>query len=314
VTETLDRVVCPRDRLALSVDGAEVTCANGHSYPFLDGVPVLLLDDAAPTHPRYWATIQEPFPVEDTPAPAPGVIDPYVRLALQASCGRLFNPDRLRSYPIPELPFRGPGRFLEIGSNWGRWTIAAAQAGFDATGIDPSLGAVRAARRVARQVDVKADFAVADGRFLPFPDATFDVVFSYSVLQHLSPRSVARALQETGRVLKPGGAALHQFTNDRGLWNLVKQARRGFRRPQEFEVRYWRRRDLQRVFERTVGSPTFEVDAYFTLNPHAPDVSQLPPISRAVTYVSRGLTHAVGGNSVLSGFADSVWVKAVRPL
>ena len=49
----------------------------------------------------------------------------------------------------------------------------------------------------------------ADARGLPFPDGSFDVVFSLSSIEHFgSPRAVARAAREMARVLKPGGHAL----------------------------------------------------------------------------------------------------------
>ena len=48
----------------------------------------------------------------------------------------------------------------------------------------------------------------ADARELPFPDASFDVVFSLSSIEHFGgPRDVARAASEMGRVLRPGGLA-----------------------------------------------------------------------------------------------------------
>ncbi len=49
----------------------------------------------------------------------------------------------------------------------------------------------------------------ADARELPFPDASFDVVFSLSSIEHFGgPHDVTRAAREMGRVLKPGGHAL----------------------------------------------------------------------------------------------------------
>ena len=49
----------------------------------------------------------------------------------------------------------------------------------------------------------------ADARELPFADASFDVVFSLSSIEHFGgPRDVARAAREMGRVLKPGGHAV----------------------------------------------------------------------------------------------------------
>ena len=46
----------------------------------------------------------------------------------------------------------------------------------------------------------------ADARSLPYPDESFDVVFSLSSIEHFGGRhDVARAAREMGRVLKPGG-------------------------------------------------------------------------------------------------------------
>jgi SAM-dependent methyltransferase len=48
-----------------------------------------------------------------------------------------------------------------------------------------------------------------DGRELTFPDASFDVVFSVSSIEHFGgPLDIARAARELGRVLRPGGHAV----------------------------------------------------------------------------------------------------------
>jgi SAM-dependent methyltransferase len=48
-----------------------------------------------------------------------------------------------------------------------------------------------------------------DGRELAFPDASFDVVFSVSSIEHFGgPRDIARGARELGRVLRPGGHAV----------------------------------------------------------------------------------------------------------
>jgi SAM-dependent methyltransferase len=47
-----------------------------------------------------------------------------------------------------------------------------------------------------------------DGRHLDYPDASFDVVFSLSAIEHFgTTRDIARAAREMGRVLRPGGHA-----------------------------------------------------------------------------------------------------------
>lgn len=53
------------------------------------------------------------------------------------------------------------------------------------------------------------DVAQADGRRLPFPDATFDVVVTFTVFSSiLDPTSRAELAAEIRRVLAPGGAVL----------------------------------------------------------------------------------------------------------
>jgi SAM-dependent methyltransferase len=48
-----------------------------------------------------------------------------------------------------------------------------------------------------------------DGRRLTFPDASFDAVFTVSSIEHFgTPRDIARAAAEIGRVLRPGGHAM----------------------------------------------------------------------------------------------------------
>jgi SAM-dependent methyltransferase len=48
-----------------------------------------------------------------------------------------------------------------------------------------------------------------DGRRLTFPDGSFDAVFTVSSIEHFgTPRDVAQAAAEIGRVLRPGGHAL----------------------------------------------------------------------------------------------------------
>jgi ubiquinone/menaquinone biosynthesis C-methylase UbiE len=46
-----------------------------------------------------------------------------------------------------------------------------------------------------------------DGKNIPFPSGSFDIVFSSNVLEHISP--ISSFLVETQRVLKPDGLSVH---------------------------------------------------------------------------------------------------------
>ena len=57
-------------------------------------------------------------------------------------------------------------------------------------------------------------FAPADASRTFLPDASIDVVFSNSVLEHVEPASILSIMRETNRVLRPKGVAVHSVNCD----------------------------------------------------------------------------------------------------
>ena len=218
---------------------------------------------------------------------------------------------KLTDYPIPylRLPPGEGKRFLEIGCNWGRWCIAAARMGYRPVGIDPSLKGIRAARQVALHLGIQAHYVVADGRYLPFVNGTFDQVFSYSVLQHLSKENARLTLHEVGGALRSSGGVVVQTANCFGIRYLYHQARRGFREGDDFDVRYWTPRELAATFRAILGSASILVDGFFSLNPQISDVRFLPWKYRAVVYTSEALHKISGIVSPLTYLADSLYIE-----
>jgi len=96
-------------------------------------------------------------------------------------------------------------RVLEIGVGMGADYLEWLKAGALATGVDLSQASIERARQRCEQAGFHPDLRVADAEQLPFPDNSFDVVYSYGVMHH-SP-DTARCLREAWRVLKPGGRA-----------------------------------------------------------------------------------------------------------
>ena len=82
--------------------------------------------------------------------------------------------------------------------------LAEAVAPAETVGVDLEPTMIARAEAFAGERDVpNVRFQVADIFELPFDDGSFDAVYSCAVLEHLG--EPVRALQEMGRVLKPGG-------------------------------------------------------------------------------------------------------------
>jgi SAM-dependent methyltransferase len=308
----ITRLACPRDKQALHFAGDVVRCTSGHVFPVRDNIPILLLDDVP--HPHEAATHALKEGDEPERYRVGGRIDPFVQEAIGATGGYLYAglAGRLTEYPIPELRMpAGDGRtFLDLGCSWGRWTIAAARLGYRAVGIDPSINAIRAARRVAKQLGIDAGYIVADARYLPFSGASLDAVFSYSVLQHVPKTDVHQALREIRRTLTIGGESLIQLPNALGLRSLYHQIRRGLREPRAFEVRYWTVGELERAFSASIGPTEITVDGFFSLNPQARDAPLLPLGARIVVHASETLRRVADAVPALTYVADSLYMKS----
>jgi SAM-dependent methyltransferase/uncharacterized protein YbaR (Trm112 family) len=307
---------CPRDQNSLTFESDSLVCENGHAYPVVDGVPVMLLDDVEPTHA--WCssslTLADEWvngPPEPTPTNDDVVIDPYVREILPATNGNMYlelsNYDR---YPIPDLPLpAGNGSdFLEIGCNWGRWCVSAARKDYRVIGLDPSIEAIMAARRVVRDLDVEADFVVGDGRYLPFQNEAFDSVFSFSVMQHWTPENYEIALSSISRVLVPGGTSMVQIVNSRGLRS---HSRKGKRKPLKSMFTRDEARDL---FGEHIGPSQIRADSFITIDAQLADWSLLRWRYRIVVTVSELLTRATRLIPILGALADSLFVNSTKPI
>ena len=223
---------------------------------------------------------------------------------------------RLSTYPIPEIPLaQAQGKLLlDIGCNWGRWCIAASRRGYIPVGIDPSFEAVRAAYRVADQLGVESAFVVGDARHLPFASRSFDVVFSYSVIQHFSLPDASKTVSEAARAVREDGTVKIELLNRYGARSAWNQARRRFREPRAFEVRYHSPAEIEKWFRTEFGQVTLEADAFFSANAQEADISMLPAHFRAVVQTSEVLKRASRSYPGLVRLADSIFVTAKAPL
>lgn len=101
----------------------------------------------------------------------------------------------------------GRGRdVLEVGVGMGADHLEWARRGpRRLAGVDLTERAVEHTRTRLGLYGLSSELRVGDAEALPFPDASFDIVYSWGVLHH-SP-DTPRAVDEVWRVLRPGGVA-----------------------------------------------------------------------------------------------------------
>ena len=102
------------------------------------------------------------------------------------------------------------GRMLDLGTGPGHVPLRVCAAIADArvVGVDLSEHMLAAATelRDASPYAARIEFRVADAKGLDFDDASFDAVFSNTILHHIA--DPVPFLAEARRVLRPGGALL----------------------------------------------------------------------------------------------------------
>jgi SAM-dependent methyltransferase len=129
----------------------------------------------------------------------------------------LFSVEHLEAIRVAEIdkivPFLAPGaRILEIGAGTGRQAVELQRRGFAVTAIE-----IADSRYATERVFPIKDY---DGRTIPLPDASVDIVFSSNVLEHIA--DLSRIHAEIRRVLAPAGYCIHVVpTHTWRLWTTL---------------------------------------------------------------------------------------------
>jgi ubiquinone/menaquinone biosynthesis C-methylase UbiE len=116
---------------------------------------------------------------------------------------------------VPETVFGKDKLALDVGCGSGRWSFYVADRFKQVEAVDPS-DAVSVAQKMLQNKNARVSKASVDN--LPFPDESFDFVFSLGVLHHIP--DTAAAMAKSVKKLKKGGwflVYLYYDLDNRGI-------------------------------------------------------------------------------------------------
>src|SRR5262249_42522551 len=121
---------------------------------------------------------------------------------------RLFGGDAARKKLIELAHPRPADSILEVGCGTGTLLLLMKRSdpGLKIVGLDPDPKALARAKRKSVKAGVEIQFDQGFSDELPYPDASFDRIFSSFMFHHLKEDEKKGTLREVRRVLKPGGS------------------------------------------------------------------------------------------------------------
>ncbi|MHA3962416.1 MAG: class I SAM-dependent methyltransferase [Candidatus Thorarchaeota archaeon SMTZ1-45] len=116
-------------------------------------------------------------------------------------------------------------KILDCGAGGQRPPIGLfSEYGFEAFGIDISDSQVVAAKEFCEGRGLSVKFSIGDMRRIPFDDGSFDLVYEFYSMVHLTKSDILKAIREMKRVVKKGGHLFFGFAS-RDTWPITGEER-----------------------------------------------------------------------------------------
>ena len=224
----------------------------------------------------------------------------------------------LSEYPIPEIPVeyaRATGDILlDIGNGWGRWLVAAANKDYIPVGIDIRLEFCETARQVLRANGKNGYSLVADLQNLPFLNNVFNVVWSFSVIQHTHLDRFTRCLSHIERILVDNAYCYLEFPNRNGIRNRFGPAAKPNNSDFEsWDVRYYTPEEYEKIFRIFFDNYRYENHSVLGIGILPGDAKYARGLkNKLVISASRVFSNLASLVPPIKSIADSIYIKSVK--
>jgi len=128
--------------------------------------------------------------------------------------------------------FKKPIRVLDVACGTGRMLPEVFSVNRDIfyTGFDSSMNMVYSLLEKAGYLNKPVRIKIGDAMNIPYPDNSFDVVYTYHLLWHLPQEEQEKVIKEMLRVCKPNGYIHIDFLNKNFIFEKFKHL---FKKPTE---------------------------------------------------------------------------------
>ena len=185
--------------------------------------------------------------------------DDYYRPLLKS----YLNLDRFSRYRLEKVfeiytPGKGE-RVLDLGCGVGTFSLELAKMGIEVVGLDYSEESISICRRLTEEMNLKANYVLADVTSTGLEANSFDVIICADLVEHLYDAVFGRLIVEARRLLRSTGKFLIWAPNPGHLFECLKQRNIILKRD-EGHVGY---RSLRQIKEALAGQGFLIEKAYY---------------------------------------------------
>ncbi len=224
---------------------------------------------------------------------------------------------KLSDYPYYELPLPSvdKGIMLDIGNGWGRWLLAGANKGYIPVGIDIRHEFCKTAIETLHNNGNNGYSVVADLKNLPFKNNVFDLVWSFSVIQHTHKERLLSCLSHINRILTTSGFTFLEFPNKNGLRNRftnVQKEQAGANDYNSWCVRYYTIKEYRELFLKIFDNFDFQNHSFLGIGILPEDLKYVSFKNKVICATSLLGSMMAKIITPLKYFSDSIYIKAFK--
>ena len=225
---------------------------------------------------------------------------------------------KLKNYPIYELPVPPVDKnenklFLDIGCGWGRWLIAGENKGYIPIGIDLRLEFCKVSKTVLKDLKKDGYTVVADLENIPFKNNIFDLIWSFSVIQHTHNKRLVNCINHIGRILKSSGFTKLEFPNKKGLRNNISNVKNSEANKDDYNswcVRYYTPNEYKNILSEYLDNFSFTNHSFFGIGVLKEDLKYVSFKNKIISLISLIGSTFTKVIPYLKNFSDSIYVSA----